>query len=149
MKRFPVSLAKSLCKKYGCKLKLLNRRNLKSEDPTRFRNKNFRNRAWFYCGTKTRKIVIGLYRNPERKTASFFHELGHVVTVKNISDLSTLSRVYYGLLIEWEKIAWAVGLTMAMKHDIHFSKRTLGRCRKALQNYGEISDNDWRRILPK
>ncbi len=56
-------------------------------------------------------IVIGIYDNKEYKCASFFHELGHILT-----DVIIENKYYR------EIEAWRIGLNKAEKLKVKFSK---------------------------
>lgn len=57
-------------------------------------------------------VILGIYDNPEYKAISFYHEVGHFLSAKLLSDSE----------YENERIAWEIGFIVAASHGIYFSK---------------------------
>ena len=62
------------------------------------------------------EIVLGIYDDPEKRIASFFHEIGHTLVSQQ-----SIKRVKYDTL-KIEKLAWKKGYDIAKFYGIKFSK---------------------------
>ena len=63
-------------------------------------------------------IVLGMYKDKERKSASFFHELGHIINESGS-----------------EKAAWETGMKLAKSLGITFSSSTWKWIKEQLISY--------------
>jgi len=68
-------------------------------------------------------IILGIYKNKERKKASFFHEIGHLIADKSNCKYTR------------EKNAWLSGLRLAKNMDITFSTECYKWIRNQLETY--------------
>lgn len=64
------------------------------------------------------EIHLGIYENKEYRFISFFHELGHIITLPNYLG-------HYNTKFEYEIAAWYSGLEYARNLGIHFSDEAL------------------------
>lgn len=89
------------------------------------------------------EIILGIFQNPEIKTATFFHEIGHTLVTKHFARLIN----YDVMLIEYQ--AWIEGLRVAKKYNYTFSNNVFkyileslnSYYREALNNYGKRKRN--------
>ena len=73
----------------------------------------------FVCGDE---IDVGFYEDPEKRTISVFHEIGHRVTEESAHEVSTEGPDFK---VAPELIAWLLGIREAALHGIHFSADTI------------------------
>ena len=78
-------------------------------------------------------IILGVYKDKERKKASFFHEFGH--TIAEGSDCKYTR----------EKNAWQAGLELAEGLDITFSKECHKWIKDQLKTYKKYKSNKKRK----
>lgn len=67
-------------------------------------------------------IILGVYKDKELLTASFFHELGHIIKSKNGNVNSEID-------------AWLIGFKLAKKHGFIFKEKTYLWAMKQLASY--------------
>jgi len=73
------------------------------------------------------EIILGIYKNQERKIISFFHELAHIKNTKN----------YSSKYLE-EKAMWKISFQLAKKYGIpKFSKKTTEWYKNQLKSYNK------------
>lgn len=90
---------------------------------------DFVNRS-FHIGGST--IVLGIYDDPELRTASFFHELGHLY----LDHKSMISHGLYDSVPYFHEVyAWKCGMEMAREMSIGFSNETMEWCKSQLAGY--------------
>lgn len=70
------------------------------------------------------QIILGIYVNKEMKMASFFHELGHILSNDN-----------YENKYEQEKDAWNKGFELASQYNIKFSEEIMIWSHKQLETH--------------
>jgi len=71
------------------------------------------------------EIILGIYDNPEFRSISFFHEVGHFLSHKLLGDSE----------YENERIAWEVGFAVAASHGIFFSEEAEEFANDSLDSY--------------
>ena len=78
------------------------------------------------------EIWIGSYADPELRLLSFFHEVGHTVSVARglVPDYEEAPYQHY-----FEAVAWKVGLELAAEVGVSFSDGSLGWAREQLGTY--------------
>ena len=81
------------------------------------------------------EIFLGLYKDKEKRLASFFHELGHILNLSGRDENAILSKY------EIEMNAWATGFSEAAKYNIRFRHPTLQWCTDQLQTYEKSEFN--------
>lgn len=74
-------------------------------------------------------IVLGIYKDPELRLTSFFHELGHTLITKHFAKL-----INHDMMLE-EYQAWIEGLRIAKKYGYEFSDNGYLFILQALQTY--------------
>lgn len=74
-------------------------------------------------------IILGIYKNPELRIASFFHELGHTLLTKQFAKL-----INHDMMLE-EYQAWIDGLKIAKKYGYEFTDDGYLFILEALQTY--------------
>lgn len=79
------------------------------------RREDFIDRSYVIGGTT---IILGIYKTKERKRASFFHELGHIINESGS-----------------EELAWETGMKLAKSLGITFSRATRRWIEKQLTSY--------------
>lgn len=89
-----------------------------------------------YCAGRE-EIFLGIYEDPDRKAAAFFHELGHCIS-RNLKGVDCLT---------WhiELDAWMVGLTEAYRHGYYMKPSTFEYMIECLQTY---QDHEERECVP-
>jgi len=73
-------------------------------------------------------LILGIYEDKEKKKASFFHEIGHLITEKA------------GSKYDWEKRAWLVGLKLARSMGIEFSSNCYKWIKDQLRTYEKYKE---------
>jgi len=79
---------------------------------------SFVDRSWI-AGSEMR---IGFYTDQEKRTVSFFHEVGHCLARHPEYHVDTEGRCFK---VAPELVAWMIGLREAAKHGVHFSAETI------------------------
>lgn len=84
------------------------------------------------------KIFLGIFNDPEIKIAAFFHELGHILTGRE------MTRTHYMSNLSQEGIAWERGFHEAHKHGFlwDYNSHVMKWARSQLRTYinGEYDD---------
>ena len=87
------------------------------------------------------EIVLGIYEDAEKRTASFFHELAHIRSRKYSSRYIPVEEIPNMHSIE--KYLWEYGFRFAKKLGIEFSDETLEYCDNQLSTY------EWHKMTVK
>ena len=96
---------------------------------------------WWYenrsanVGPPGPEIELGFYTDPEKKLASFFHEVAHIVDERWSDHEFCRTHSYYYK----ESEAWRIGFEIAARYGVEFSDATKQWCKEQLQTY----DKDW------
>lgn len=78
--------------------------------------------------TDGERITLGVYDDEERRTASFFHELGHCLAWRSRTNVPATR-------YDDEVQAWMIGLSLALKEGFTFAPGTLAWCDEQLATY--------------
>jgi hypothetical protein len=79
-------------------------------------------------------IFLGVYKNPELRLISFFHELGHIVDVDNRRIPKYEDLPYYHFS---EASAWRMGFRLAYRNGVEFSQEAIDWAKTQLASYFE------------
>ena len=119
------NIVQKMCKEY--KVQLLDKAVTPEEPLDPYYNGNSA-----CCRGSNPLIILGRYQNPEFRLISFFHELGHIVATETnvIPQYKDLPYPHYE-----EAVAWRIGLRLAEKRDILFSKHAISWAKEKLISY--------------
>lgn len=84
-------------------------------------------------------IILGIYKEIELRTTSFFHELGHTLLTKQFAKL-----INHDIMLE-EYQAWIEGLKIAKKYGYEFSNASYLFILQALQSYHKTAIKAYRK----